>query len=261
MNNLKITIVQSELVWENVSANLELFDKKLAALPSGSTDLIVLPEMFATGFTMNAAKTAETMDGRAVQWISRQAEEKQCCITGSIIIKEAKRFYNRLIWMRPDGSFEIYDKRHLFRMGEEQQTYTAGKKRITVMLNGWKICPLICYDLRFPVWSRNTSPVYDCLIYVANWPQKRSYAWKHLLIARAIENLSFVAGVNRIGIDGNGIEHSGDSAVINARGEIISKTISGKDSIETVTLLWNELAEFRKNFPADMDADRFNLTI
>ncbi len=261
MNDLRITLVQTGLVWEDRDANLTGLSDKLSALEAGATDLIVLPEMFSTGFTMNATGVAETMKGRAVEWMAKLAAEKNCAVTGSLVIKEEDCYYNRLIWMLPGGSFEIYDKRHLFRMGEEQHTYTSGKKRIIVNLNGWKICPLICYDLRFPVWSRNNPPAYDCLIYVANWPQKRSYAWKHLLIARAIENLSYVVGVNRTGTDGNGIEHSGDSAVMDARGEIISKTRTAEESVETVKLSWNELEEFRKNFPAAMDADNFKLIV
>ncbi len=259
VKDLRVTVVQTELIWEDVAANVDSLAKKLSAVKAGATDVIVLPEMFGTGFTMNAVKVAETMKGKAVAWMRAMAAEKECCIAGSLVIKEESRNYNRLIWMRPDGSYDTYDKRHLFRMGEEQHTYSAGNKLLIVTLNGWKICPLVCYDLRFPVWSRNADNRYDCLIYVANWPNKRSYAWRQLLIARAIENLSYVVGVNRIGADGNGIEHSGDTAVTDAKGEIISMTKSGEESVETVVLSWNALQEYRKNFPAAMDADKFRL--
>jgi len=255
MEDLRVTIVQPTLTWEDVDANLAMFTNKLAP---ASTDLIVLPEMFSTGFTMNVSKVGEGMDGKALQWMKKISAEKKCVVTGSLVIKENDHFYNRLIWMKPDGAYEKYDKRHLFRMGEENQTYTAGKDKIIVSLKGWKICPLVCYDLRFPVWSRN-SVGYDCLIYVANWPEVRSYAWNHLLIARAIENQSYVIGVNRVGKDGNDMPHSGDSAVINAKGLIISKTKPNEESVETVVLSYKELEEFRKAFPVAMDADKFKL--
>jgi predicted amidohydrolase len=258
MEDLRITIVQTALNWEDIDANIAMFSAKLAGIAPASTDLIVLPEMFSTGFTMNVNKVAEDMNGKAVEWMKKTAAEKKCVITGSLVIKENGHFYNRLVWMRLDGSMEIYDKRHLFRMGEENNTYTAGKKRIMVMLKDWKICPLVCYDLRFPVWSRNNEG-YDCLIYVANWPEVRSYPWKQLLIARAIENQSFVVGVNRIGKDGNDMAHSGDSAMINAKGQIISHAKVNEESIETVTISHKELEEFRKVFPVAMDADKFKM--
>jgi|SRR6185312_9626268 len=258
MEDLRVTIVQSALNWENVEANLTMFSDELKVIAPGSTDIVVLPEMFGTGFTMNASAVAQPMDGIALQWMKKMAAEKKCVVTGSLIIKEENKFYNRLIWMSQDGMFEVYDKRHLFRMGEENNTYTAGKKKIIVSLKGWKICPLVCYDLRFPVWSRSTGD-YDCLIYVANWPEVRSYPWKQLLIARAIENQAYVVGVNRIGKDGNGMSHSGDSAVMNAKGIIISKTRANEESVETVTLSYKELEEFRKVFPVGLDADKFKL--
>lgn len=258
MEDLRITLVQSALNWENVEANLTMFSDKLNGLATGSTDIIALPEMFGTGFTMNASSVAQTMDGIAVQWMKKTAAEKKCVITGSLVIEEEKRFYNRLIWMRPDGTYQVYDKKHLFRMGEENNTYSAGSKKIIVTVKGWRICPLVCYDLRFPVWSRNVGD-YDCLVYVANWPEVRNYPWKQLLIARAIENQAYVVGVNRIGKDGNGMAHSGDSAVINAKGIIISKTKANEESIETVALSYKELEEFRKAFPVGLDADKFKL--
>jgi len=259
MEDLRVTIVQSELAWEDIDANLAMFSNKLKGLAPSSTDLIVLPEMFSTGFTMNVKAVAENMDGKALQWLKKTASEKKCVVTGSLVIKEEGHFYNRLIWMRADGTYEKYNKRHLFRMGEENNTYTAGNKRIIVELKGWKICPLVCYDLRFPVWSRQPQPGYDCLIYVANWPEVRSYPWKHLLIARAIENQAYVVGVNRIGKDGNDMQHSGDSAVINAKGMIISKTKPNEESVETITISHKELQDFRKVFPVAMDADKFRI--
>ncbi len=259
MEDLKVTIVQTALAWEDIDANLNAFGKKLETIVPGSTDIIVLPEMFSTGFTMNAKALAEAMDGKAVKWMTKQAAEKKCVITGSLVIKDGSHFYNRLIWMRADGTFETYDKRHLFRMGEENNTYSAGNKRIIVEVKGWKICPLVCYDLRFPVWCRNINQEYDLLVFVANWPEVRNYPWKQLLIARAIENQVYLAGVNRIGKDGNDFNHTGDSAVINYKGFIISKTKASKESVETVIISYKELEEFRKIFPVAMDADKFRI--
>lgn len=259
---LNITIVQTTLIWENVEANLVHFSEKLKNI-TGS-DLIVLPEMFTTGFAVDRTDIAEEPDGKGFQWMQKTAREKNCVITGSIAVKENGKLYNRLYWVRPDGSFESYDKRHLFQMADEHKFFSRGEKKLIVDLHGWIICPLICYDLRFPVWSRNrlinNKAEYDILIYVANWPEVRSYPWKQLLIARAIENQCFVVGVNRIGQDGNKYPHSGDSAIINARGEIISKIIANEDKAETVSLQYLPLEEFRKVFPAGKDADPFELT-
>lgn len=259
MKDLNITLIQTSLHWENIDKNLEMFEQKISSIQE-ATDLIILPEMFLTGFTMNAASSAEDMNGKAVQWMRKTAKEKNCPIVGSLVIKETGHFYNRLVWMFPDGNYKTYDKRHLFRMAEEQQTYTAGNEKIIVELNGWKICPLICYDLRFPVWSRNQASMqYDALIYVANWPERRSYPWKQLLIARAIENQCYVIGVNRIGNDGNSVYHSGDSMVLNLKGEIISKTKPHEESIETVSLSFSALEEYRKIFPVALDGDKFSI--
>lgn len=266
MTDLNVTIVQSVLHWEDAGRNLEMFDQKLDAIKE-STDLIMLPEMFNTGFTMNTKGAAEEMNGRTMQWLTAKAKEKGCVITGSLVIHEEGHYYNRLVWMKPDGTFVHYDKRHLFRMAHEHEYFTAGHQRISVLLKGWKVCPLICYDLRFPVWSRNGYAAgthdasYDCLIYVANWPAKRSHAWKTLLLARAIENQCYVAGINRIGKDGKDIEYSGDSAVIDPKGEVISSTRPSEESIETVTLSMKELEEFRKIFPVGMDADHFEIKL
>jgi predicted amidohydrolase len=258
MQDLKVTIIQTALHWENVEANLKMFSEKISSL-SEATHLIVLPEMFTTGFTMNNKALAESMKGRTVEWMKQMAKQKKCVITGSMIIKEKKKYYNRLIWMFPSGKFKIYDKRHLFRYANEQNYYTAGKKKLIVELNGWKICPLICYDLRFPVWIRNKNNAFDVLLFVANWPERRNHPWKTLLMARAMENQCYVIGVNRVGNDGNNVYHSGDSAVINFKGEFISKTSPHEESIETVTLSKKALDDWRETFPAWMDADKFRL--
>ncbi|MDF2436002.1 MAG: Nitrilase/cyanide hydratase and apolipoprotein N-acyltransferase [Bacteroidota bacterium] len=257
MESLTITLIQSDLSWENPKENLEMFSKKISAITE-KTDLILLPEMFTTGFSMAPEKFAEDLNGPTVQWMKEKAREKNCVITGSFVCLENDNFYNRLIWMNPDGAYSVYDKRHLFSMGDENHHYAAGHEKIIEEINGWKICPLICYDLRFPVWSRNTEG-FDLLIYIANWPERRSHPWKTLLLARAIENQCYVAGLNRIGKDGNQIYHSGDSAVINFKGEIISDIPSKEESTKTITLNYEELVEFRKVFPVLKDADRFEI--
>ncbi|MFL5754547.1 MAG: nitrilase-related carbon-nitrogen hydrolase, partial [Bacteroidia bacterium] len=216
MSNLTITIVQSPLHWEAPDANLSMFNKKLDTITE-ATDLIVLPEMFTTGFAVEREHVAEEQEGKGLQWMRKKAKEKNCVITGSIAVKENGKLYNRLYWVEPDGNYKHYDKRHLFRMAKENNFFTPGERKIICELKGWKICPLICYDLRFPVWSRNKwtreeggesrditlKADYDVLIYVANWPEVRSFPWKSLLIARAIENQCYTIGVNRIGADGN----------------------------------------------------------
>lgn len=279
MKDLTITTIQTLLHWEDKQANIEMFDRHIASIKT-TTDLIVLPEMFTTGFTMNASMFAEDMEGDTVMWMKQKAKEKNAVICGSFIAEGNKNFYNRFLWMRPDGTYEYYDKRHLFRMADENNYYSEGDKKIIVELNGWKICPLVCYDLRFPVWSRNrlksstlkaplparqveSSEVlyeYDVLIYVANWPEKRNNAWKTLLQARAIENQSYVIGVNRVGADGKEINYSGDSAVYNSKGEQISTTKANEVRTETVQISYSELTEFRKAFPVFLDADDFTIT-
>jgi len=259
MVDLKITFIQSNLHWENIDKNLEMFSQKISSI-NEKTDLIILPEMFSTGFTMNAKSYAEEMNGKTVEWMRSKAKEKNCVVTGSVIINDGGKFYNRLIWMKPDGTFLLYDKHHLFPLAEEQKAYSAGNKKIITEINGWKICPLVCFDLRFPVWSRRRkSENYDLLIYSANWPDRRIHAWKQLLIARAIENQSYVAGVNRIGNDGNGVEHSGYSVVIDFKGEQISTTKPSEEKTETVSLNMQSLLDFRKTFPFAEDADEFIL--
>jgi omega-amidase len=259
MTDLSITTIQTHLFWEDVDANLAHFDEKINAIQN-HTDIIVLSEMFTTGFTMKSEQLAEEHGGKGLQWMIKKSHKKNCVIVGSVSVKENGLFYNRLYWVNADGSYHQYDKRHLFRMGNEHEHYTAGDQKIIVDYKGWKICPLVCYDLRFPVWSRNTKAnMYDALIYVANWPEVRSYPWKHLLIARAIENQSYVVGANRIGEDGNHIKHSGDSVVLNPRGETISHILPNNDSIETITLSYQYLQDFRAAFPVMLDGDDFEL--
>ena len=256
--DLKLSILQHELIWENASANLEKIDF-LVAGKLDHTDVLILPEMFTTGFTMNPSGVAETMEGESVGWMKRRAREWNIVLAGSLVIKEKKQNFNRFLWVAPSGNIQYYDKRHLFRMGEENEHYRAGKQKLITSLGEWHFRPLICYDLRFPVWSRNRSD-YDVLLYVANWPASRRHVWKSLLLARALENQSYVVGVNRIGKDGNGIEYSGDSMIIDPRGNVLSKTQPNTESFETVSLSLNELIDFRKKFPVSMDADEFMLT-
>lgn len=259
MTDLIITTIQTHLNWEDIDKNLNHFDKKIKLISDGS-DIIILPEMFTTGFTMDPEKHSEEHEGKSLQWMLQKSKEKKCVIIGSISVNDSGKYYNRLYCTKPDGTYEYYDKRHLFRMGNEHQHYTAGDKKLIIEYKGWKICPLVCYDLRFPVWSRNTKDnTFDILIYVANWPEVRSYPWKQLLIARAIENQCYVVGENRIGEDGNDIKHSGDTCIINPRGEIISKTLAHEDKLETLKLSYTYLQEFRKLFPVMMDGDEFKL--
>jgi omega-amidase len=221
--------------------------------------------MFNTGFTMNSQKCYEQLDGRTIKWMGEMADKTKAVVTGSFIVKENNHFYNRLIWMRPDGTYETYDKRHLFRMGDEDKHYSPGKTKIVTTIKDWRVCPLICYDLRFPVWSRNKiingNHDYDVLIYVANWPERRKQAWQILLKARAIENQCYVVGVNRVGKDGHGIAHSGDSVVVNYKGEILSSIQPFEEKAETIILSYEELKEYRKTFPAGLDADDFELKV
>ncbi len=257
MNSLKITTFQAYLFWENIDKNLQNLGLRLSSIRE-KTDIIVLPEMFSTGFSMNAAALAEDMDGKAVKWMEAQAKHFECVVTGSLIIRENGKFYNRLIWMRPDGSYEYYDKRHLFGLGKEDDTYTAGDKKLIVELNGWKICTAICYDLRFPVWLRNTAGEYDMLLLVANWPERRSLHWRSLIPARAIENQCYVVGVNRIGTDAKGNSYTGDSSVFGPLGETLWQH-SGTAVVHTVTLDKQALQKVRTSLPFLSDADKFIL--
>ncbi|MBX9853330.1 MAG: amidohydrolase [Cytophagaceae bacterium] len=257
MQDLKITLIQSPLHWESPEANLAMFEEKIWKIDE-STDIIVLPEMFTTGFTMNAEKLAEPLSFRTLKWMRQMAAQTKSVITGSIITKEKENFYNRLLWMEPDGNFSSYDKRHLFRMADEDKIYSEGKTKIIKEVKGWKVFPIICYDLRFPVWCRNKKNAYDLLICVANWPSARRHAWNTLLRARAIENISYVAGLNRTGTDGRQLEYSGDSAVIDFKGEDICNFVD-REEICTEVLSYESLKEFRKKFPAHLDADDFEI--
>ncbi len=260
MQDLNIALVQSSLVWEDAEANLRNFDQKLNEI-APETDLVMLPEMFNTGFSINPKRIAEHPDGRSFNWLRNKAAELNCVVTGSILTEEDNRYYNRIYWMHPDGSFETYDKRHLFRLGEEYKVFTAGNHRKIFEIKGWKILPLICYDLRFPVWIKNRyldgSYEYDLIVCVANWPAVRQYAWKQLIIARAIENQAYAAAVNRVGADGNGFAHTGDSAITDPQGFIISQAQPEKEQIITASLSWNELQQFRRQFTIGLDWDEF----
>jgi predicted amidohydrolase len=259
MNSLTVSLIQTALHWENIPANLKMFSEKIALLPR--TDLIVLPEMFSTGFTTRP-DLAETMkESTAIGWMRSTALQKNCAMAGSLIIKDRKKHYNRLVFVRSDGSIEYYDKRHLFSLSNEPDIFAAGNRRIIIDLNGWRICPLICYDLRFPVWSRNSSSPkkqFDVLLYVANWPDKRADAWKQLLVARAIENQCYVVGVNRVGSDGNRLYYSGDSMAVDPAGKTLCHC-SHDDAVLTVELNLSELQKLREQHPFLKDADGFTL--
>ena len=248
---MNITLVQSQLYWEDIEKNLSNFEQKLETVEQ--TDLIILPEMFSTGFSMNAAAVAETMEGSALNWMRKTAAKKHAAITGSLIIKEDDKFYNRLFFMRPDGSFDQYDKKHLFSMAREEETYTAGTAKIIIEYLGWKICPLICYDLRFPIWNRNLED-YDLAIYVANWPDRRSYHWRSLLTARAIENQCYVAAINRVGTDGKDLYYSGHSSLIDPAGEILYQKADAED-IQQFDISLEHLKEVRTKLPFLKDRD------
>lgn len=261
MSTLTISIVQASLFWEDKQQNLKMLEEKILAIKE-NTELIILPEMFSTGFSMKPEILAETMDGEAVTWMKNISAKKRAIITGSLIIKEENNFYNRLIWMQPDGKFGFYNKRHLFAYANEHQHYAAGYKRLIASVKGWKVNLQVCYDLRFPVWARHNfattegKPEYDLLIYVANWPERRNHAWKTLLQARAIENQCFVVGVNRVGKDGNEIYHSGDSCIVNPMGELLF-TRAHDEAVHTMTLHKEELDEVRSKLPFWKDGDNF----
>lgn len=253
---LKVTTIQSAIVWEDREANLAMFSKKTDGL-SGQTDLVILPEMFTTGFSMNAAPLAEEMSGKTVAWMKAKAANLNAVITGSIIVKDGQGFFNRLVWMFPDGRFETYDKRHLFTLADEHKTYSAGKKKQVVNWKGWKICPQICYDLRFPVWSRNTEG-YDLLVYIASWPERRNDHWKQLLIARAIENQAYVVGVNRVGTDGKDFSYTGDTSVIDYAGKVLYR-VSETEDVFTIALSHETLSQYREGLPFLADRDAFEM--
>jgi omega-amidase len=254
MPDLKVSIVQYDIAWQNPAKNLKKIDSLLLSIDR--TDLIVLPEMFTTGFTMDVSANSEKMDGPTIDWMRKVAERKGASITGSLIIQTENGTHNRLVWVRPDGTISHYDKRHLFRMAGEDEQFTEGREKIYPIIKGWRICPLICYDLRFPVWSRNQND-YDALIYVANWPALRNTAWETLCKARAIENLSPVIAVNRVGRDGKGVDYVGNSAVYDATGEEVVGFETATEGVRTATLKYTELKSFRTKFPTYLDADDF----
>ncbi len=260
--NLRISLIQTSLFWEDRQQNLSHIEGLIGGL-KGKTDIIILPEMFSSGFSMNTASAYDTMEGETMDWLRNMAQSLASVICGSIKVKEKQKFYNRFIWMMPNGDWQKYDKRHLFSFAEEDKYFTKGEEKLLIEYKGWKISPLICYDLRFPVWSKNTlingAAEYDLLIYTANWPEVRKVAWQSLLLARAIENQSFVAGVNRVGVDGKMITYSGDSAIINPYGAYLSEAQNGHEDIIHAELDYALLTDFRKKFPVLNDADHFTI--
>jgi predicted amidohydrolase len=255
---MRLTLVQSPLHWQQPELNRHMFSQKLAPL-RGATDLLVLPEMFTTGFAMEAVKMAEPMDGPTSRWMQQTAAELGAAITGSFICVENGLFYNRLLFVFPDGRVEHYDKKHLFALADEHAYFSTNNKKLVVEWQGFRIRPLICYDLRFPVWSRNEpEQPYDLLLYVANWPSRRSLHWRSLLLARAIENQAFVAGVNIVGKDGNDLEYLGDSALIDYSGQQIFQ-ISGQEGLFTANIATEPLQQYRQHLPFLNDADAFEL--
>jgi omega-amidase len=265
MQNLRISLVQGATRWHDPAGNRDYYGHLIAPL-HGITDLILLPETFTSGFSNDAIDQAEGMDGPTVAWLREQSRRLGAAITGGVQIRTDEGVFNRLFFATPDGGLQHYDKRHLFRYAKEHERYASGRERLTVEYKGWRICPLVCYDLRFPVYSRNRFDVerpggldYDLLLYVANWPAARAYPWKTLLRARAIENLCFVAGLNRVGTDGNGLDYSGDSAVIDFLGHPLSEA-TDEEVVTTTTLPAALLLAHRERFPAMLDADAFALT-
>ncbi len=257
LHDLRIVALQYDIVWQDREANLTQLDGLIDNI--SDSDIIVLPEMFALGFSMSTSNLSEDMNGPTKDWLVHNSARLNTAIIGSSIIKDKENYFNRLFFVKPSGEINTYDKRHLFRMANENQHYTAGSERLIVDYKGWKICPLICYDLRFPVWSRNINQEYDCLIYIANWPEPRINAWSTLLQARAIENQCFVVGVNRVGLDGNKIKYSGNSSIVDPKGQILVELEDYEIGKISCSLSYFELSEFRKKFPVVMDADKFEL--
>ena len=253
MQDLTVTLIQTQLVWEDIDANLAALDKKIDDI-SETTDVIILPETFTTGFTMNASKVAEPMSGSAVSWIVHKSRQKNAHILGSVIIEEGGKYFNRLLWAQPDGGLATYDKKHLFRMAGEHKVFSPGNGHLTVEVKGWKLRTFICYDLRFPVWVRNIANEYDVAVFVANWPARRAPHWKLLMPARAVENQVYVVGVNRVGEDGNGIAYSGDSAVIDPLGNILFQQ-AYIPCTHTAKLSYDRIREYRETFAVWRDAD------
>ena len=260
--DLRVSLVQAATVWHDAPANRALYGALVRPL-AGSTDLVVLPETFTSGFTNDTLHQAETMRGETLPWLADLARAVGAVVTGSVVVAEGGGYRNRLIWMRPDGSFECYDKRHLFRMANEHERYGGGRSKLIVELQGWRVCPMVCYDLRFPVWIRNRFGRsaaerfdYDLLLMVANWPSARRNAWRTLLRARAIENLCYAVGVNRVGRDGNGLDYAGDSAAVDFLGEALVD-LGAQPQVVTCSLSGSALQAHRERFPAQLDADEF----
>ena len=258
MHPLKISIVQTDIAWENKQENLRMLREKLHAL-RGTTEIVVLPEMFSTGLTMKSRELAEPVSGITVRILKELAADFQLALCGSFICSERSNYYNRAFFITPEGEEFYYDKRHLFRMGNEAEYFSSGNNKLIISYRGWNICLLVCYDLRFPVWSRNVNNEYDLLIYVASWPQARRLAWDTLLCARALENMCYVCGVNRIGVDGNKLIYNGGSVVFSAKGEVLASVPDGEEGIETVSLSLISLQQLRDKFPVWKDADAFRL--
>ena len=255
METLRISLIQGPLTWEKPEANRGYFGKQIATL-QGKTDLILLPEMFSTGFSMRSKALAEPPNGPTRQWMQDQAQKAGSAIVGSVITKGDQNYYNRLYFVFPTGNYEVYDKHHLFTYAKEDKSYTPGGKKLIVDYKNWKICPLICFDLRFPVWARNRED-YDLLLYIANWPKSRILHWDTLLRARSIENLCYTVGVNRIGIDGNNLEYNGHSAIYDALGQKITTSDWEKEFTETTILKKSRLTKVRKTFPFLKEKDSF----
>jgi len=252
---INIALFQLDLVWESPAVNRAKVDQLLDQLTK-TTDIVFLPEMFTTGFTMEVAEYAEPVDGETIRWMKKRSKEHQVAICGSLIIEEAGCYFNRLVFVEPSGEMRTYDKRHLFTMGSEEKYFYRGTERTIIQCKGWRICPLICYDLRFPVWSRNRNE-YDLLVYVANWPQSRDEVWNTLLKARALENQSYLAGVNRVGVDGQMIPYLGNSQILNAKGRRLADAKVGEEAIIKAEISYAELVKFRTTFPVLDDADTF----
>jgi len=259
MQYLKTAFIQSNIVWHNAEINRINFSKKINAI-SEEVNIIILPEMFSTGFSMNPQEIAETMQGETVQWMQRLASEKNCAVSGSVIISENNHYYNRFLFVYPSGEIKHYDKRHLFTLAGEEKIYTPGNEKIIIDYEGWKICPLVCYDLRFPVWARNVEE-YDVLLYVANWPKPRILAWDTLLRARSIENMCYVVGVNRVGSDTNKLEYVGHSAAYDCLGKRISKIEIEDEFIEIVKLDKEHISKVRRGLNFLNDKDEFTIQL
>ena len=255
MQDLKVTLVQPDMLWQSPEQNREMYERLLDEHDS-DTDLVLLPEMFSTGFTMDSRTAAEAMGGPTCQWLQQQARQRGVAICGSLAIKKGDQFFNRMLFTFPDGTQRHYDKRHLFRMAGEHERYQPGAERVVVEYKGWRILLQVCYDLRFPVFSRNRND-YDLALYVANWPAVRRQPWRKLLQARAIENLCYIAGVNRVGKDANGHEYSGDSMLVDFLGEPLIDEPAGQSFVKTRALSADDLEQFKERFPAWMDADQF----